>query len=221
MLAGEPHFEALYPTPFSDCPSTGPHSPLFPSDTPAPTHLQHQSFPLSFFLLLGSSPGPLPLPLGPPNQELGEHQGHEEPGPVHLAGVGGHSLVGGLLGQASEQGKVPRWVPMPNVSPLNPPQAPACPSVRLWSVSGLSLVCLQTVSELPVPPSLFGLFPGPASVAGNLQRSKAGIPPWGARYSLLFPLSRAQVSPFGAKKAPRVRNRRKGTPIPRQPGTSG
>lgn len=107
MLAGEPHFEALYPIPFFRL-STGPHSPLFPSDTPAPTHLQHQSFPLPFFLFLGSSPGPLPLPLGPPNQELGEHQGHEEPGPVHLAGMGGHSLVGRLLGQASEQGKVPR-----------------------------------------------------------------------------------------------------------------
>lgn len=37
---------------------------------------------------------------------------------------------------------------MPDMSPLNTPQAPACPSVRLWSVSDLSLVCLWSVSKL-------------------------------------------------------------------------
>lgn len=92
MLAGEPILRPYIHPLFQTVHWPSPH---FPSDTPAPTHLQHQSFPLPFFLLLGSSPGPLPLPLGPPNQELGEHQGHEEPGPVHLAGLGGHSLVGG------------------------------------------------------------------------------------------------------------------------------
>lgn len=44
-------------------------------------------------------------------------------------------------------------------------------------------------SPPPPPP------PGPASVAGNLQRSKAWIPPWVSPHAPLFPLSRAHFCP--------------------------
>lgn len=72
-----------------------------------------------------------------------------------------------------------------------------------WSLSQLLslsarpsvLLSVGLCSSVCVSPRLSWLPRGPASVAGNLQRSKAWIPPWVSPHTPLFPLSRAHFRP--------------------------